>query len=292
MRMNRYLVLSVCLILLSLGLGSYWFWPLPEPVYPVQRLISYGYTLSNRQATPVKDVVFTTYAPLAKTPGQHRLSLSANYEFKEITDKDGNHLIEFHFDYIPPYSSRIIELKSMLAFAQEPNYSEQPQSPEHLQSQYLIESDNMLIVEKAIAIKASHSATSVENIYRWVNQNMTSVNHLSDNLGATYAIRNQKGDCTEFATLSAALARANNLPSRVLEGYMLSQSGRLNPIAFHNWAEIYADKHWYLVDAQESVFNKNFHHYVAMRIWTHNEAELKVKRFKIVGNGIQVTMNS
>ncbi|PXV63426.1 transglutaminase superfamily protein [Sinimarinibacterium flocculans] len=84
--------------------------------------------------------------------------------------------------------------------------------------------------------------------------------------GARHALRQRSGDCTEYAYLVAALARANGFPARVLGGYVSDRGFVPQATDYHNWAEVYVDGSWQLADAQKGNLFHNSENYVAFRI--------------------------
>jgi len=71
-------------------------------------------------------------------------------------------------------------------------------------------------------------------IYDFVTRHITY--EIQDHeLGAKYAYNNGKGDCTEFATLFAAMCRSEGIPVRLVEGYLCDSDTR----AGHIWTEFY-----------------------------------------------------
>lgn len=68
---------------------------------------------------------------------------------------------------------------------------------------------------------------------------------------AVAALESRSGDCTEFAVLLAASARAVGLPARIAHG--LSYSGRMNgrPHVFvpHAWVQVWDGRRWASYDA-------------------------------------------
>lgn len=66
----------------------------------------------------------------------------------------------------------------------------------------------------------------------------------SSERGAAYAIERRVGDCTEFSALLVALCRANEIPARLLAGY-LYDSYRWGP---HAWMEFWFHGRWIPVD--------------------------------------------
>jgi hypothetical protein len=66
---------------------------------------------------------------------------------------------------------------------------------------------------------------------------------------ASQVARNRQGDCTEYAVLTAALARASGLPARVVLGVALTTNGDRFGAYGHAWAEIDAGAGWQVADA-------------------------------------------
>jgi len=61
--------------------------------------------------------------------------------------------------------------------------------------------------------------------------------------------RSRKGDCTEYAMLLAALARARGIPARVAVGLVYIQGRPVPTMAFHMWTEVYVGQRWVPLDA-------------------------------------------
>lgn len=59
----------------------------------------------------------------------------------------------------------------------------------------------------------------------------------------------RRGDCTEHAVLTAALARAGGLPARVVLGVVVVEGADGSAAYGHAWTEIHAGPAWQLVDA-------------------------------------------
>ncbi len=62
---------------------------------------------------------------------------------------------------------------------------------------------------------------------------------------ASTALLQGHGDCTEFAVVLAALARASGLPTRFVAGWV----GIDNSMGYHLWNEVYIDGAWFGLDA-------------------------------------------
>jgi transglutaminase-like putative cysteine protease len=107
------------------------------------------------------------------------------------------------------------------------------------------------------------------------------------------ALQDKAGDCTEHAYLLAALLRANSVPTRVMGGYLMSESGLLRPHDYHNWAEFYQDGAWRIADPHQGNFLRNASKYVATHVMSSSGASLlgARHRYAVTGGGLRVTMN-
>ncbi|MDB6013381.1 MAG: transglutaminase protein [Gammaproteobacteria bacterium] len=82
-------------------------------------------------------------------------------------------------------------------------------------------------------------------------------NHMTgpvDYLGygsAAEALRTRSGDCTEYAVLLAALARARDIPSRVAYGLVYADrfSGKKDVFSPHAWVQVWTGTRWQSYDA-------------------------------------------
>lgn len=59
----------------------------------------------------------------------------------------------------------------------------------------------------------------------------------------------RSGDCTEHAVLLAALARAQDLPARVIVGVVLIETSNGTQAFGHAWNEVHSGESWQIVDA-------------------------------------------
>lgn len=90
---------------------------------------------------------------------------------------------------------------------------------------------------------------------------------------AAEALRTGKGDCTEFAVLLAALARAQGIPARVVVGMAYSalftgNSDSFNP---HAWVQVYDGSRWQSYDAALESFDSA---HVALAVGTGEPQQL------------------
>jgi transglutaminase/protease-like cytokinesis protein 3 len=96
---------------------------------------------------------------------------------------------------------------------------------------------------------------------------MTDAGYVADDRGALQALIERKGDCTEYAYLAAALARACGIPARMVGGYVTDRNSAPRPEDYHNWAEVHIGGAWRLLDAQKQHWMAPTAQYVAFRFY-------------------------
>src|SRR5207344_1426356 len=85
-------------------------------------------------------------------------------------------------------------------------------------------------------------------IERWVHDHVQTSN---DEALATadHVARTLRGDCTEFAMLTAAMCRAEGIPSRTALGLIYADVHTGPIFAFHMWTEVLVRGRWLGLDA-------------------------------------------
>jgi hypothetical protein len=121
---------------------------------------------------------------------------------------------------------------------------------EFTQSSYFITSADKRVRE--LAAKAVGDETDpwrkALRIEQWVHANMTGSN---DEALATadHVAQTLRGDCTEYAMLTAAMCRAEGVPSRTAIGLIYAEIRGQPGFAFHMWTEVWVGGAWLPVDA-------------------------------------------
>jgi len=121
---------------------------------------------------------------------------------------------------------------------------------EFTQSSYFINSDDAEV--KAHARRAVRTETDpwqkALRIEKWVHDHMHSTN---DEALATadHVARTLQGDCTEYAMLTAAMCRAEGVPSRTAIGLIYADAAEGPAMAFHMWTEVWVQGQWLPMDA-------------------------------------------
>ncbi len=128
---------------------------------------------------------------------------------------------------------------------------------EFLRGERWIEKDDPRIRQIAGSVKAKDEIETVRNIFEYVADNMEYVITKESNTGALYALKEKKGDCSEYSDMFVAICRARNIPARFITGYTV----RFDDVTpKHHWAEVYLRRYgWVPVDPSwADVENKAF----------------------------------
>lgn len=88
-------------------------------------------------------------------------------------------------------------------------------------------------------------------LVQWVQTHMNGERQTMGYASALQAADSRAGDCTEFALLLAALARANGLPARVVAGLTYSSrfTGLKHVFSPHAWVQVWDGQRWVSYDA-------------------------------------------
>jgi transglutaminase-like putative cysteine protease len=122
--------------------------------------------------------------------------------------------------------------------------------PEYLASCHYINSDDAKVKELARKAVGTESDPwkKAQRIERWVKQNMR-VDNAAPLVPAGTIARELRGDCRLYALLTAALCRAEGIPSRVAVGLIYVEKGQKPQMGFHAWTEVWANGQWLGIDA-------------------------------------------
>jgi transglutaminase-like putative cysteine protease len=219
--------------------------------------------------------------------------LEASYPYNLIVDDLGNQVLYFKFDNLPPYVTKVISITANLRLSDTANATPMDDPHSFLQSEKYLESNDSELSQFAKKFKGSSQLKTAEAIFRWVSENIEYTGYESDIRGALYALKNKRGDCTEFMYLFTALCRANSIPARGIGGYVLDDDTLLKPNMYHNWAEFYIEGVWSIADPQKKVFMQADSHYIAMQVIGESAKNPmgQYHRYRFSGEGLRVKMN-
>ena len=128
--------------------------------------------------------------------------------------------------------------------------TEKDPGDEFTQSSYFINSADAKV--KELARKAVGDETDpwkkARRIERWVHDHMNFTN--DEGLAtADHVARTLEGDCTEYSMLTAAMCRAEGVPSRTAIGLTYADVKGAPCFAFHMWTEVWIKGRWIPIDA-------------------------------------------
>jgi transglutaminase-like putative cysteine protease len=266
----------------------------PKPTgYPIAKTIQYSYTLQNQTNRAIEKAEFWAHAPVKQTAGQRCQDLTGNYPFQLLTDDAGNQVLYFTFENLAPYASRIITIKAHLLVSPSANPVADAPKPSDLQPEKHIESDSPAIRRLAAKLQESDVLSTIKAVFHWVANHVSYSGYTAQDRGALYALKHQRGDCTEFMDLFVALCRANGIPARRMGGYLCSENTVLKARDYHNWGEFYQDNTWQIADPQNNALMQRPEDYIAMRIIraSGNGPLGPYHRFRVRGQGLKAKMN-
>jgi transglutaminase-like putative cysteine protease len=285
---------AAALLFLALGsaLAAYLYLDRKAPEYPIEREIRYGFTLRNRSADLLHDVELRVYAPVSETATQRSASLDASHPFELESDALGNRVMRFRLT-LPPGGRKELIIRAKVELSDAPYPGRVAPGSEHTQPELHIESDHPEIERVAQVLGGSSARDRAMSAYEWVTGHVRDTGFVREDRGALWALREGTGDCTEFAYLFAALARASGVPARGVGGFVVEGNSVVHAADYHNWAEFHADGVWQIADPQRAVFSERPSRYIAMRITGHGETAplSSSQRFASSDPRLEVRMN-
>lgn len=265
--MIRYFKEYVLFVLFFLGVVVLFFFLINTAnVVKIEKVFKYNISVSNPTGNVIKKSEMWIYAPVKSNSSQEFVSLDASDKYNLINDAMGNQRLLFTVENIPPYGTKIITFELKMNMFDRPRDVSVENLSKYLKEEVLVESEDFLIKEKVSELLKKYKKETAKSLYNWVFENLKYSGFVSDDRGAAYAMKYKSGDCTEYAYLYTAMARAAGLPSRAVAGFVYSEDSRLMSKDYHNWSEVLIDNKWHIVDPQKQVFMDRHEDYVAMRI--------------------------
>jgi len=233
------------------------------PVPEVQKTLIYDFSVKNPSGRVVHNADFWLSIPV-KSDTIEIQKIDSSHRYRIETDAQNNQKAVISLSDIAPYSTESISLNIKLLLQQRPSRKRPGNMQTLLSASPLAESDDKSIADLAKTLHKSEPYQTASSTYEWVASNIKYVGFVKNDRGALYALKKKRGDCTEYAYLNTALARAVGIPARTVGGFMLGDGFKLDSSAYHNWSEIWVDGRWILVDSQNRVFDKEYGRYIVM----------------------------
>jgi hypothetical protein len=239
----------------EVGMSGVLVWPTTTQAESptLRRQLSWRIHFQNPSAQTLNQQRFWCYLPMNKGLNQRLVTLDVSMPHKVLADTFGHQILELVFDRVPALAQKTVSLRAEVELSNQRNSEDDSASQKSiwLRPEPFIESDHPKIQTLARELSRDTEIETTLSIYEWVKKNINYLSYSSQDLGALSAVTQGAGDCTESAYLVAALARANRIAARIVGGYIVNRNRTLNANDYHNWAEVYINHVWHLIDAQQ-----------------------------------------
>jgi transglutaminase-like putative cysteine protease len=231
-----------------------------------RRNLRFTLAFSNPLARLLRNQRCWTYLPRSDGVAQILVETRVGMPHRIISDALGHQILELRFDEFPAFGQRLVTLNVAVDLKTEAVATALADPSIWLANARYLQLDDPAIRELAKQLIRNSPADTSRAIYVWVANQITYAGYIADELGAAVALRDRRGDCTEFADLAVALARNCAIPARTVGGYVSAQDFTPRPTDYHDWAEFYFDGGWCLVDCQKQRWLMPVDQYLGFRI--------------------------
>lgn len=259
-------------------------------------LVRYSFTVQNTSNETIGNAEFSTFSPLEHGPFQEVVSLESSHPFSSSTDRLGNRTISFNIKELPPFGSKVVTVTAHLK-VWDTSVADYNMSDRESLYQLIPESDPVLLdAVNSFSASGLEPYKWAEALSEWVNRSMTDAGYISKDLGAEYALRELRGDCTEYMYLFLSIARSRGLPALGVAGFRIhGASSILDASDYHNWAYFKPEmsaRSWHLADPHGGNFDQHAGNYIAFAIIDTSDTNVQnSQRFFSYDSRVRVEMN-
>jgi transglutaminase-like putative cysteine protease len=217
----------------------------------VIRTVRSTITISNPSSQQLRDQAIWLYLPINHTSVQKVESITVSVPHEVVLDSLGQTILHLSWDNVSPFSTKLVSISTDLSLRTDPLATHLTHREEWLRPERYIETSDVRVRALAVSLRRDSDAQTARAIYDWTRNNLRYAGYIADDRGAVDALASNSGDCTEYAYLVTALARANGIPARMVGGFVMMENGVPRPEDYHNWAEAYFNGAWQMLDAQK-----------------------------------------
>jgi hypothetical protein len=201
-------------------------------------------------ATVRGDIGLQSLLPLNRTLPNAQSLKSVLYRVTARVEDPANALVSDSHQEVRKPKGNVFELVVHPVRPDEEAGAEPKPAADFLASTHYIDSDDARL--KELAEKAAGPATDpwkkALRLEKWVHNNMR-VDNVAPMVRASAVARTLRGDCRHYALLTAALCRAEGIPSRTAMGLVYVERSRKPYLGFHMWTEVWVNGRWLGLDA-------------------------------------------
>jgi transglutaminase-like putative cysteine protease len=233
----------------------------------IRRQLRFRLTLANPHAKELGPQALWLYLPARETGTQQLVEVAVTAAHELRTDALGHSVLELRFPQFAPLAQKTVDVTVGVVLRDAPRDSPLADRGAWLASERFIETDEPRIRALAGELRRPGEWETAKAVYDWTVRNIADAGYVADDRGALQALIERKGDCTEYAYLAVALARACAIPARMVGGYVTDRNSAPRPEEYHNWAEVHIDGAWRLLDPQKRNWKVPAAQYVAFRFY-------------------------
>ena len=237
----------------------------PREAMSLLRRMRFNLQFHNPAARTLENQIFRSYLPL-NSATQKLVDVKVSMPWLLRDDALGHQILELSFERAHGFFKQVVSLETTIELTVPSARLTLPNPSIWLTSERFVESDHPDIMALAQTLQRESKKATLEAIYDWVIGHMEHTGYFAEDFGALYALHNRRGDCTEYANLVVALARASHIPARTIGGYVTEHDVASKPKDYHDWSEIFLDDNWRVIDAQKQRFFPDNRSYIGFRI--------------------------
>lgn len=211
-----------------------------------QKLISITKTIMIEEKFGLKNVTFSETLPIDRIHRQSIIDIKCNPKADNLYLENGDmHAIWDISNFAIGDSITVNILLAINKYDLENSETKPTKIRDEIElKKYLKDAKNLNINDKKIQkiahqLKHEEEEETVKNIFYFVTDHLDYHIFKKQNRSAKKALKQKRGDCTEYSELMISLCRANNIPARIVSGYTLNRKAKLG---YHNWVEVYLTK--------------------------------------------------
>lgn len=236
------------------------------PLAAVERRLRMRVFFHNPSPKVLTQQRFWCHLPML-SEGQTLSSLAVSRPHRVSTDTLGHQVLAIAFDRVAAFASLPLEISMTVRLDRLACVPLLADSPSWLDTETHIELQAPEIQALAQQLRRPSKLETAQAIYEWVKDELTYEGYVAQGKGALSALKTRTGDCTEYAALVVALARANAIPSRMVGGYVVDKDLVLRVDEYHDWAQLRLNGCWQTVDAQKGSWLPSDQQYIPFQIY-------------------------